>query len=148
MPKEKVSTDPSVSLESEFDDFDNESTGGELFKFDTVGTKLSGLIIAKKEGKTKTGPATFYTVQTSSAEHTFIPTKALGEDLAKFMRMYGGVGKVIVKIEFTAEKPGNFASPFKIFSVKAGAATEARLAALGISTFDSESTNEEDGSPE
>jgi hypothetical protein len=136
------------SLESEFDDFDQESTGGELFKFDTVGQKLTGLLVEKKPGKTKLGEAMFYTIQTKDSEHTFVPTKALGDDLSKYLRMYGGVGKVIVSIEFIEEKKGNYASPFKVFKVRAGSATEARLSAMGISTFDSESTNEESNGEE
>lgn len=145
MTKEQVIGDDEKGLEGEFNDFDTESTGGELYSFTTIGQKLSGLLIDKKEGKTKMGDAMFYTIQTSDSEHTFIPTKALRSDLDKFIRSYGGVGKVIVSIEFVEERPSNYASKFKVFKVRAGAATEARLSALGISTYDSESTNEEDG---
>jgi len=120
------------------DDWDTESTGGSLFKFEKVGDKLTGLIVNKKSGKTNIGPADFYTLQTTKGEHTFIPTKALGDDLTKFLRQYGGIGKVLVAIELTELKKGNFASPFKVFKVRAGIATEARLAAHGIQTFDSD----------
>lgn len=128
--------------------WDGESTGGALYKFDTVGQIVKGLVIGKKSGKTKMGEADFYTVQTAKEEVTFIPTKALGEDLAKYLRQYGGVGKTVVEIEFVEEKPSNYASKFKVFRVRAGAATEARLAVLGIQTFDAESSaGEDEGAP-
>lgn len=136
-----------MAEEEKFDDlWDQESTGGELFKFEEKGTKLSGLVTARKDGKTKTGPATFYSVLTAKGEETFIPTKALGEDLAKFVRQYG-LGKFIVEIELTDLKPGNFASPFKVFRVRAGSATESRLSALGIATFDQDTTTADEEAP-
>lgn len=134
-------------VENEFDDFDTESSGGELFKFETIGDKLAGLIVNKKHGKTKIGDADFYTIQSKDGEDTFVPTKALGEDLAKYIRQYGGIGKVIVSIELTELKQGAFASPFKVFKVRAGAATEARLATMGIQTFDEESQSGDDEAP-
>lgn len=123
-------------------DWDQESSGGELFKFDEVGTSLTGLLTGKKHGKTSIGDADFYTLLTKDGEHTFVPTKALGEDLAKYVRMYG-VGKVILNIELTDLKKGAFASPFKVFKVRAALATESRLAQHGIPTFDQESNPEE-----
>lgn len=125
------------------DEWDTESTGGTLFKFEKVGDSLKGLIINKKIGKTVMGDASFYTIQSATGETTFIPTKALKEDLEKFLRMYGGVGKTIVEITLTELKKGNFASPFKVFRVRAGVATEQRLASLGITVFDDASSNEE-----
>ena len=133
-------------LEAEFDkgEWDQESSGGELFKFETVGTELTGLLTAKKTGKTQLGEADFYTVLTKDGEKTFVPTKALGEDLAKYVRMYG-IGKVILNIKLTDLKKGAYASPFKVFRVRAGAATESRLAQHGIPMFDQESSPEEAG---
>lgn len=125
--------------------WESESTGGELFKFEKVGDAVTGLIINKKSGKTKLGDADFYTIQQSNGEVTFVPTKSLGEDLTKFIRQYGGLGKVIVSIELTELKKGNYASPFKVFKVRAAAATEARLTALGINLFDAESETGKDG---
>lgn len=131
----------------EEDLFDTESTGGELFKFETVGQKVTGLIVNRKSGKTRLGEGVFWTILTQKGEVTFIPTKALGEDLDKFNRQYGGLGKVVVDIEFVEEKKGAYASPFKVFKVRAGGATEARLSALGIATFDTESKNSEEEIP-
>lgn len=144
--KEKVSADPSASLESEFDktEWDQESSGGTLFKFEEIGTELTGLLTAKKSGKTQLGVADFYTLLTKDGEVTFVPTKALGEDLAKFVRMYG-IGKVILNIKLMDLKKGAYASPFKVFRCRAGAATESRLVQHGIPTFDQESTNEDNG---
>lgn len=124
--------------------WDTESTGGELFKLDKVGDKVEGLIVAKKRGKTSMGEADFYTVQTAKDEKTFIPTAALKQDLEKYLRMYGGLGKTIISAELVDLKKGAYASPFKVFKVRAAAATEARLSALGISTYDSESTTGDD----
>lgn len=132
MPTEKK-TDSGI-------EWDAESTGGELTKLDNVGDKIEGLVVGKKTGKTNIGPADFYTVQTAKDEKTFIPTKALKEDIEKYLRMYGGLGKTIISAELVDLKKGAFASPFKVFKVRAAAATEARLSALGISTYDSEST--------
>lgn len=128
------------------DSWDQESTGGALFKFDTVGQKVTGLVVNRKEGKTKLGEGIFWSVLTKNGEVTFIPTKALGEDLDKFKRQYG-IGKFLVEIEFTEEKKGNYPSPFKIFRVRAGLATEARLAAHGIQTYDQETTSDDEGAP-
>ena len=125
-------------------DWDNESTGGELYKFEKIGDSLKGLIINKKTGKTSMGQADFYTILSSKGEHTFIPTKALKEDLDKFLRMYGGLNKVIVEVTLSDLKKGNYASPFKVFRVRAGVATEQRLSSLGITVFDDSSTTTED----
>lgn len=124
-------------------DWDAESTGGELFKFEKINDNLKGLIINKKNGKTAMGTADFYTIQGAKGETTFIPTKALKEDLDKFLRLYGGVGKTIVDITLTDLKKGNFASPFKVFKVRAAVATEQRLAALGITMWDGTTSSEE-----
>lgn len=129
------------------DDWEQESSGGELFKFEEVGTELTGLLIGKKRGKTQLGDADFYSILTKNGEVTFVPTKALGEDLAKYVRMYG-IGKVILNITLTDLKKGAYASPFKVFRVRAALATEARLAAHGIPTFDQESTPADDGASE
>ncbi len=131
-----------LEAQMEDGDWDQESSGGELFKFETVGTSLTGLLTGKKSGKTQLGMADFYTLLTKDGEHTFVPTKALGEDLVKYVRMYG-VGKVILNITLTDLKKGAYASPFKVFRVRAASVTEARLAQYGIPTFDSESTSEE-----
>lgn len=139
MTKEKAVENEEVTTSS---DWDQESSGGELFKFETIGTKITGLLTAKKVGKTKLGDADFYTLLTKDGDRTFVPTKALGEDLAKYTRMYG-VGKVILQIELTDLKKGSFASPFKVFSVKAALATETRLATHGIPSFDNESVSTE-----
>lgn len=125
--------------------WESESTGGELFKFDKVGDNVTGLLISKKNGKTKLGDADFYTIQQSNSEVTFIPTESLGEELTKYLRKHGGLGKVIVSIELAELKKGNYPSPFKVFKVRAAAATEARLTALGINMFDSESETGKDG---
>jgi hypothetical protein len=138
--KEEVAN---AELGDQFDKemYDQESSGGDLFKFEKVGDKLNGLIVSNKVGKTKLGDATFYTIQTAEGEKTFVPTKALKEDLDKFVRMFG-LGKFIAEIVLESLKPGNYASPFKVFRVRAGIATEARLARLGINTYDQESSSE------
>ena len=131
----------------EEDLFDSESTGGSLFKLENIGDKIEGLMVGRKEGKTKTGPATFYTIQSGNEEKTFIPTKALQDEIDKYLRLYGGLNKTIFSIELMELKPGNFASPFKVFKTRAGIATEARLAALGINSFDSDVVTSEDEIP-
>ncbi len=124
--------------------WDQESSGGELYKFEKVGDSITGLLTNLKNGKTNLGPADFYTLLTKTGEHTFVPTKALNEDLKKYVRMYG-VGKVILNIELVELRKGAYASPFKVFKVRAAAATESRLAQHGIPTFDQESSPAEDG---
>lgn len=134
------------SAEETMDQWDQESSGGELFKFDTAGTELTGLLTEQKSGKTNLGMAEFYTLLTKDGERTFVPTKALGDDLKKYVRMYG-IGKVILNITLMELKKGAYASPFKVFRVRAALATESRLAQHGIPTFDQESTNEENEAP-
>lgn len=136
-PKGAVTTEP-------VDEWDQESSGGELFKFEAIGDTLTGLLMNTKTGKTNLGMATFYTLLSKDGEHTFVPTKALNEDLAKYVRMYG-IGKVILNITLTELRKGAYASPFKVFKVRAALATEARLATHGIPTFDQESSPAEDG---
>ena len=123
-------------------DWDQESSGGELFKFETVGTSLTGLLVAKKRSKTQLGDANFYTLLCKGGEHTFVPTKALEQDIEKYIRQYG-VGNVILDITLMDLKKGAYASPFKVFRTRAAKVTEARLAQYGIPSFDNESTTEE-----
>lgn len=138
-------TKAEVNAAAEGDDlFDAESSGGSLYKWEKVGQQVKGLIIERRQGKTAQGPAIFYTINTGKEEVTMIPTKALQQDLDKYYNQFGGALKTIVQIDFVDEKKGAYASPFKVFKVRAGAATEARLSALGISTFDEESTSEEE----
>lgn len=140
MPKAKENGPAKVTEEDNF--FDAESSGGELYKFDAPGQTLKGLIVEKRDGKTNLGDATFYTINTGKEEVTFVPTKALKQDLDKYYRQFGGAHKTLVEIEFVEEKKGSFPNPFKVFKVRAGTATEARLAGLGISIFDEESSSE------
>ncbi len=140
---EEVKDTAPETPEEEGGDWDQESAGGELFKFEEVDTELTGLLVNHKRGKTQLGMADFYTLLTKDGEHTFVPTKALGEDLGKFVRMYG-IGKVILNIKLTELRKGAYASPFKVFRVRAAAATESRLAQHGIPTFDNESEAVED----
>ena len=142
MTKEEVKKDSAASTD---DSWDQESSST-LFKFETVGQKLTGLVTNYKSNKTRLGEGHFWTVLTAKGEETFIPTKALHEDLAKFQRQYG-LGKFLVDVEFVEEKKGNYPNPFKVFKVRAGLATESRLAAHGIKTYDSENTINEDDLP-
>lgn len=146
--KTKAAEEATLAEESASDDmFDAESSGGSLYKWEKVGQSVKGLVIERREGKTAQGPAIFYTINTGKEEVTMIPTKALQQDLDKYYRQFGGAAKVIVQIDFVDEKKGAYASPFKVFKVRAGASNEQRLAALGISTFDEESTSTEESVP-
>lgn len=144
MPEEKAKKEAApVAAAEDSLDWETESSS-ELYKFETVGQKLTGLLVHKKTGKTQMGDANFYTILTAKGEETFIPTKSLGEDLEKFLRTYGGVGKVIVEVELVDLKKSTFPNPFKVFKARAAAATEARLSALGLMTYDTETTSSEE----
>ena len=128
------------------DIWESESVGGELFKLDNVGDRIVGVVVLKKAGKTKLGEANFYTFNTPTGEVTFIPTKALQDDIDKYVRTYG-MGSTLLDIELMELKPGNFPSPFKVFKVRAAQATEAKMIAVGIKVFSEESTTADDEAP-
>lgn len=138
MPTKANKTGAEEASTDEDDLFDTEGSSGSLYKMESVGDGVKGLVTNRKEGKTKLGDAVFYTVQTAEGDKVFVPTASLLEDLDKFKRQFG-IGKFIVDIKLTELRKGSYPSPFKVFKTRAGLASEARLTALGIATFDEES---------
>lgn len=141
MTKEQVLADDEKGLESEFDDFDAESSGGVLYKWETPGQSVKGVLLAKRNVKTKLGDMTVYDVLTKDGEIAVPGTKGLNDQ----MKRIPADGSVIVGIHFVEAVKGNFPNPFKKFSVKYGTKTDARLSALGIVMFDTEVAEEQVG---
>lgn len=134
MPKDK-------SIEEDIMDWEQESSGGELFKWTEVGQKVTGLLTNKRVVNTRLGAMSVYDILTSKGELAVPGTKSLNEQ----MRRYPGNGTFIIEMEFTKEVKGNYPNPFKQFTVRAALVTDARLAALGIKVFNEEATPAEDG---
>lgn len=109
-------------------DWEQESTGGDLYKWETVGQKVTGVLMGKRMVKTKLGDMFLYDINTKDGEHAVPATKSLRETMKRFP----ADGSLIVEIEFTEEKKGNFPNPFKVFTVRSAKVTEERLKALGI----------------
>jgi len=109
-------------------DWEQESTGGELFKWEKPGQKVTGVLAGKRVVKTKLGDMFLYDVKTKDGEVAVPATKSLRET----MRRYPADGSMIVEIEFTEEKKGNYPNPFKVFTVRNARVSEERLKALGI----------------
>lgn len=129
---------------AEYDPFADaqESSGGVLYKWDTVGSVVKGLYLEKREHvKTKLGEMTVFQVLTKDGEIAVPGTKDLNEK----MKRIPADGSIIVMIKFDDEVKGNFPNPFKKFSVKYAAKTEAALSALGIVVFGEEVASEDDG---
>lgn len=122
-------------------DWEQESSGGELYKWEKPGQKVTGLYTNRRVVNTRLGAMTVYDVLTSKGEIAVPGTKSLNEQ----MKRYPHDGKFIVEMEFTKEVKGNYPNPFKQFTVRAAMATEARLKALGVKVFNEEAPVAEDG---
>jgi uncharacterized protein involved in exopolysaccharide biosynthesis len=109
-------------------DWEQESAGGDLYKWETVGQKVTGVLVNKRMVKTKIGEMFLYDINTRDGEVAVPATKSLRET----MRKYPADGSFIIEIEFTEEKKGNFPNPFKVFTVRSAKVTEERMKALGI----------------
>ena len=109
-------------------DWEQESTGGELYKWEEVGQKVTGVLVNKRVVKTKLGEMFLYDINTKDGELAVPATKSLRETMKK----YPANGSMIVEIEFTEEKEGNYPNPFKVFTVRSAKVSEERLTALGI----------------
>lgn len=112
--------------------WDGESHGGELYKWEKPGQKVTGVLLNKRIVNTKLGAMTAYDLLTKEGEVVVPGTKGLNDS----MKRYPANGSLIVQIEFVEEKKGNFPNPFKVFTVKYAKADEARLKALGITMFE------------
>lgn len=109
-------------------DWEQESTGGDLYKWEAVGQKVTGVLINKRMVNTKLGDMFLYDINTKDGEVGVPATKSLRET----MKRYPADGSLIVEIEFTEEKKGNYPNPFKVFTVRSAKVTEERMKALGI----------------
>lgn len=121
--------------------WDHESTDG-LYKFESVGQKVTGLLRQKKMVAGDYGQYMIIDVQTPETELHIACTKSLTDELKK---MQYQSNTTVIEIELMELKPTGKKEPFKRFKVRSARATEARLASMGIHNFDSEETtaNEE-----
>lgn len=113
-----------------------------LYKFDTVGQSITGLILTKKMQQGINGDYMILNLLTKDGEVAVMCPSGLTTEMKKPQYQEGG--KVIVQITHTDVKDTGKGNPFKMFSTKFGLATEARLAANGIKTFDGEATTDEE----
>jgi len=113
----------------------------QLFKFEKAGDTVVGLLLTKKMNKGNYGEYMVANVLTKDGEVAVMCSAGLASELQKPQYQEGG--KVIVQMTLTELKDTGKGNPFKAFSTKFALATEARLAAHGIKTFDSETTTEE-----
>lgn len=112
-------------------DWEQESSGGDLYKWEKVGQKVAGLLTARREVQTQTGAMTVYDILTKDGDLPVPGTKGLND----LMKRYPADSSVLVEIEFTEEKKSRFKNPFKVFKVRAAQSNEQRLKALGITVF-------------
>jgi len=122
------------------DDWETESSGGELFKWTAPGQKVTGLLTNRRLINTKLGAMTVLDVTTKDGDIAVPTTKSLLEQVKKLPAN----GTLVVQVEYKEDKKGNFPNPFKVFVVRTAAATEARLKGLGIKMWDGESTNDDE----
>lgn len=115
-------------------DWEQESSGGELYKWEKPGQKITGVLSGRRVVNTRLGAMTVYDMLTAKGEVAVPGTKSLNEQ----MKRYPANGSFIVEIEFTKEVKGNYPNPFKQFTVRVASSTEARLKALGIKVFNDE----------
>lgn len=121
-------------------DWEGESTDG-LYKFDTVGQKVTGLLRQKKMVNGDYKPYMICDIQTADTELHVPCTSSLTDELKKIQYQ---PNTTIVEIELVELKPTGKKEPFKRFKVRSARATETRLAQLGIQNFDSEETTGDD----
>jgi len=117
-------------------DWEHEASGGDLYKWETVGQKVTGVLASKRVVKTKLGEMFLYDIITKDGETAVPATKSLRETMKRFPAN----GSIIVEIEFVEEKKGNFPNPFKVFTVRSATVSEARLKSLGIDMMAAEDT--------
>jgi hypothetical protein len=134
MPTEEIVKDAFA------DDWETESSGGELFKWTTPGQKVTGLLTNRRLINTKLGAMTVLDITTREGDLAVPTTKSLLEQVKKLPAN----GTLVVQIEYKEDKKGNFPNPFKVFVVRTAPATEARLKSFGIKTWDGETTNDDE----
>lgn len=119
-------------------EWDYESNAGDLYKWENPGQKETGILVSHREVQTNLGPGNRYEMQTKNGTITFFGTSSLHDELKKLP----ADGSMIVEIELTETKKSRFPNPFKVFKVRATRKTDAKIAALGITVFGDESSEE------
>lgn len=99
---------------------------GQLLKWDTIGTKVVGLLKSYKVQKTAMGEGHVFEVQTNEALVPFFAPSLLTKKLQNIP-----IGN-IVSIEYTKKTKTGAGTDLKHFNVGQAAPTEVNLNALGI----------------
>lgn len=107
----------------------DEVKDGELLKWDTVGTKLVGILKSYKQQRTAMGDGNVYEVQTKDGIVPFFATTLLHKKLQGI-----NTGE-LVSIEYTHTTKTQAGTTLKHFKVGHTAPTEANLKAIGIEMF-------------
>jgi hypothetical protein len=119
-------------------DWDQESSGGDLYKWEKPGQKVTGVYMNKRSVNTKLGAMIVYDLLTATGQIAVPGTKSLKDQMAQ----YPANGSLIVQMEFTEEVKGNFPNPFKKFTVRVKQVSEEVLEKLGIKMFAEEAGKE------
>jgi len=112
---------------------------GELQKWDTIGTKVVGVLKSYTPRKTAMGEGHVYEVKTKDGTVPFFAPSLLHKKLQDI-----AVGN-IVSIEYTKKTKTGGGTDLKHFEVLQGKPTPERLKALGIEMTDETVGGEEDG---
>lgn len=119
---------------SKTDDFDavfddvEETSAGDIYKWETEGQILVGQLIESSIIKTPKGDATSYKMATSGGGMvSFFGSSDLKRKLDRLVEK-----RPVVRIEYVSKTKTNGGNDFKIFSVKAKTATQEVLKSLKI----------------
>ena len=111
---------------------------GELLKWDTIGTKVVGILKSYTPRRTAMGEGHIYEVKTKEGTVPFFSTMLLHKKLRDVP-----IGN-IVSITYTKKTKTGGGTDLKHFEVAQGKATPERIAALGIEMFDETASTMED----
>lgn len=119
----------------------DEVQDGELLAWDTIGTRVAGVLVDHTSRPSNKGPGECYNVKTKDGVVAFFATVLLQKKLKD--KAMG----TVVDITYTELTKTNDKNDLKHFKVLAGPATAENLASVGLSADMMESTGE-DGDPD
>jgi len=112
---------------------------GELLKWETIGTKVVGVLKSYTPRRTAMGDGHIYEVKTKEGTVPFFATMLLHKKLRDVP-----IGN-IVSITYVKKTKTGGGTDLKHFEVSQGKATPERLAAIGVELFDDTASTIEEG---